>query len=90
MRRLGRQGATVDGATLSELHDTLGMLVEFCVEEANRTGIALPTRQTEYDALMDAQRERSHRKREAASVRASVDPRSMMILSCRRTSANVP
>ncbi len=69
MRRLGRQGATVDGATLFELHDTFGMPVELCVEEANRTGIALsPTWQAEYDALMDAQRERSHQAREATSI----------------------
>jgi alanyl-tRNA synthetase len=49
-----------------ELHDTFGMPVELCVEEAARTGIPLSPRwQAEYDALMDAQRERSHQAREA-------------------------
>ena len=69
MRRLGRSGATVDGATLFELHDTFGMPVELCVEEARRTGIALSAGwQAEYAALMDAQRERSHQARDAATV----------------------
>jgi alanyl-tRNA synthetase len=69
MRRLGRSGATVDGAALFELHDTFGMPIELCVEEAGRTGIRLsPTWQAEYGALMDAQRERSHQAREAATA----------------------
>lgn len=70
MRRLGRSGTTVDGATLFELHDTFGMPVELCVEEATRTGILLsPAWRSEYDSLMDAQRGRSHQAREeAASV----------------------
>lgn len=64
MRRLGRSGVPVDGATMFELHDTFGMPIELCVEEATRTGIRLaPTWRAEYDALMDAQRERSHRAR---------------------------
>ena len=69
LRRLGRSGAPVDGAALFELHDTFGMPVELCVEEAARTGIALsPTWQVEYDALMEAQRRRSHQAREAATA----------------------
>jgi alanyl-tRNA synthetase len=69
MRRLGRSGAPVDGASLFELHDTFGMPIELCIEEAARTGIRLsPTWQAEYGALMDAQRERSHQAREAASA----------------------
>jgi alanyl-tRNA synthetase len=69
MRRLGRTGATVDGATLFELHDTFGMPVELSVEEATRTGVRLsPIWRAEYDALMDAQRERSHQAREAATA----------------------
>ena len=69
MRRLGRGGATVDGATLFELHDTFGMPVELSVEEATRTGIRLsPTWRAEYGTLMDAQRERSHQAREAATA----------------------
>ena len=69
MRRLGRSGATVDGAALFELHDTFGMPIELCVEEAGRTGIRLsPTWKAEYGALMDAQRERSHQAREAATA----------------------
>lgn len=67
LRRLGRSGTPVDGAALFELHDTSGMPVELCVEEATRTGIPLSaTWQAEYDALMEEQRERSHRAREAA------------------------
>ena len=67
MRRLARTGATVDGATLFELHDTFGMPIELCVEEAGRTGIRLsPAWQAEYGALMDAQRNRSHQARETA------------------------
>ena len=67
MRRMARSGATVDGAAMFELHDTFGMPVELSVEEATRTGIPLsPTWQAEYDALMNAQRERSHQAREAA------------------------
>jgi alanyl-tRNA synthetase len=69
MRRLGRTGATVDGATLFELHDTFGMPVELSVEEATRTGVPLsPTWPADYGALMDAQRERSHQARAAATV----------------------
>ena len=69
MRRLGRSGTPVDGAAMFELHDTFGMPVELCVEEATRTGIPLAaTWQAEYDALMDAQRERSHQAREAATA----------------------
>jgi alanyl-tRNA synthetase len=66
MRRLSRSGATVDGRTMFELHDTFGMPVELCVEEAARTGLSLsPSWRVEYDALMDAQRERSHQARKA-------------------------
>jgi alanyl-tRNA synthetase len=69
LRRLGRSGAPVDGAALFELHDTFGMPIELCIEEAARTGIPLSeTWQAEYDALMNAQRERSHRAREAATA----------------------
>jgi alanyl-tRNA synthetase len=69
MRRLARTGAAVDGATLFELHDTFGMPVELCVEEAVRTGIPLSAGwKAEYDALMDGQRERSHQAREAATA----------------------
>ena len=69
MRRLGRQGRTIDGATLFELHDTFGMPVELCIEEATRTAIPLsPSWRTEYDALMDAQRDRSHQARETATA----------------------
>jgi alanyl-tRNA synthetase len=69
LRRLGRSGKPVDGAALFELHDTFGMPIELCVEEATRMGIPLAgTWQIEYDALMNAQRERSHRAREAATA----------------------
>jgi alanyl-tRNA synthetase len=69
LRRLGRSGTTVDGAALFELHDTFGMPIELCVEEAGRTGIRLsPAWQAEYAALMDAQRDRSHQAREAATA----------------------
>ena len=68
MRRLGRSGTPVDGAAMFELHDTFGMPIELCVEEATRTGIALsPTWRADYDARMDAQRERSHQAREATA-----------------------
>lgn len=66
MRRRGRGGAVLHGQDLFELHDTFGMPIELCVEEAGRTGIGLaPSWQAEYDALMDAQRARSHQAREA-------------------------
>jgi alanyl-tRNA synthetase len=68
MRRRARSGAVVDGTQLFELHDTFGMPIELSVEEAGRSGTALsPTWQAEYDALMEAQRERSHQARAAAS-----------------------
>ena len=69
MRKLGRSGVVVDGATLFELHDTFGMPVELCVEEARRTGTPLsPGWEAEYQALMDAQRDRSHQARAAVTA----------------------
>jgi len=65
--RLGRSSGTVDGAALFKLHDTFGMPIELSVEEAARTAIRLsPTWRAEYDALMVAQRERSHLARQTA------------------------
>lgn len=62
MRR--RAGSTIDGDALFRLHDTFGMPVELAVEEATRSGTALsPGWRAEYDALMDAQRDRSHQAR---------------------------
>ena len=69
MRRLGRSGAALDGKTLFELHDTFGMPLELCLEEAGRSGIVLsPTWKAEYDGLMDAQRNRSHEARALAKA----------------------
>ena len=69
MRRIGRSGAALDGKTLFELHDTFGMPLELCLEEAGRSGIVLsPTWKAEYDGLMDAQRNRSHEARALAKA----------------------
>lgn len=60
LRRIGATEAAVGGAHLFELHDTFGMPVELSVEEARRAGLALdPDWSAEYDALAEAQRERS-------------------------------
>ena len=69
MRRRARTGDTLTGQDLFALHDTYGMPVELCVEEARRTGLALqPTWRAEYDALMAEQRDRSHQARQAATA----------------------
>jgi alanyl-tRNA synthetase len=69
MRRLSRSGTAIDGKTLFELHDTFGMPVELCLEEAARSGIALsPNWKAEYGDLMDAQRNRSHEARALAQA----------------------
>lgn len=64
MRRRGRSGAPLTGADVFELHDTFGMPVELCLEEAGRMGLPLAAGWREgYGALMDAQRARSHAAR---------------------------
>jgi alanyl-tRNA synthetase len=64
LHKIGATGAVVGGADLFELHDTFGMPVELSVEEARRTGLALaPEWPAEYDALVEAQRERSRAAR---------------------------
>jgi alanyl-tRNA synthetase len=60
LRRIGATEPAVGGAHLFELHDTFGMPVELSVEEAHRTGLPLaPDWSASYDALMEAQRDRS-------------------------------
>jgi alanyl-tRNA synthetase len=60
LRRRGRDGATLDGTDLFELHDTFGMPVELSAEETGRSGIGLaPTWQAEYTRLREEQRARS-------------------------------
>jgi len=69
MRRIARSGVALDGKTLFELHDTFGMPVELCLEEAARSAIPLsPNWKAEYDGLMDAQRNRSHEARVLAQA----------------------
>ena len=64
LRRRGRDGTTLDGADLFQLHDTFGMPVELSVEETRRTGIGLSaTWEAEYARLREEQRARSQRAR---------------------------
>jgi alanyl-tRNA synthetase len=58
--KLAATGAPIAGEALFELHDTYGMPVELAVEEARRARHPLdPDWSAQYDALLEAQRERS-------------------------------
>jgi alanyl-tRNA synthetase len=60
LRRLNRQGQVVTGAHLFELHDTFGMPIELSLEEAQRQSYPLDGGwKSDFDTLMDAQRDRS-------------------------------
>jgi alanyl-tRNA synthetase len=68
LRRLNRQGETVTGEHLFELHDTFGMPLELSLEEAARKDYPLaPDWRATFDALMTEQQNRSRAAGAAAA-----------------------